>query len=381
MNVRTASLLVVFAVLEVLALRGTPIWMADFAVYEAAGHAVREGVSLYDLSVESDVFDPMSFTYPPFAALLFLPLALHSAEVFWFVATIFALAAVVWLALGEVPKPWRVLAVTCGASLLTPVLATTTLGQINVFLMLAIMLDVTGRIPARWQGIPSGIAAGIKLWPVLVVGYFVCIGRFRAAATVVAAFLATAVVGFVVLPDDSWRYWIDGAAVHTSRVTNLGDVQNQSLVGVVARATGSESALWWLPVAAVVAGVGLWAARIAHRRNDDLLAAVWIGVAAVLASPVSWPHHAVWVAPGLVWLWTARWSSEGKWAKVIRVAATIWCFVPTFVIAVPEAWRDQALTVPQQLVVAATGYTIVLTAALATFPVWRRRLAPIDQAN
>jgi alpha-1,2-mannosyltransferase len=43
--------------------------------------------------------------------------------------------------------------------------------------------------------------------------------------------------------------------------------------------------------------VGLVRASAAHRAGNELAAITLIGIASVLASPVSWIHHAVWIVP------------------------------------------------------------------------------------
>ena len=56
------------------------------------------------------------------------------------------------------------------------------------------------------------------------------------------------------------------------------------------------TALGLLASAAVVA-LGVWAAAVWHRLGDVRFAVVLCGVAGLLASPVSWLHHFVWVVP------------------------------------------------------------------------------------
>ena len=61
-------------------------------------------------------------------------------------------------------------------------------GQVGVFLMLIVLLDLTGDPRQWWHGIGVGIAAGIKLTPLIFIAYLVMIGRIRAAVTATAAF-------------------------------------------------------------------------------------------------------------------------------------------------------------------------------------------------
>jgi alpha-1,2-mannosyltransferase len=52
-----------------------------------------------------------------------------------------------------------------------------------------------------------------------------------------------------------------------------------------------------LGLSAVVAALGVWAAVEWHRHGAVRLAVTLCGVGSLLASPVSWLHHFVWVLP------------------------------------------------------------------------------------
>lgn len=60
---------------------------------------------------------------------------------------------------------------------------------------------------------------------------------------------------------------------------------------------GRAPAIAGLVLSAVVAVAGVWAAMLWHRLGDVRLAVNLCGVAGLLASPVSWLHHFVWVVP------------------------------------------------------------------------------------
>ena len=60
---------------------------------------------------------------------------------------------------------------------------------------------------------------------------------------------------------------------------------------------GQAVAIVGLVLSAAVAVAGVWAAMLWHRLGDIRLAVNLCGVAGLLASPVSWLHHFVWVVP------------------------------------------------------------------------------------
>ena len=157
--------------------------LPDLSVYRYGGRAVLDGLPLY----ETD--DPVTgypFTYPPFAAVTMVPLALLPAwlaAALWTGASVGALAAVVVVvrrALGRPAPGWLVALLTAAAVALEPVWQNLAFGQVNVLLMLAVLVDLLGP-ERRWSGVLVGIAAGVKLTPLLFVVLLVLVGRRTAA--------------------------------------------------------------------------------------------------------------------------------------------------------------------------------------------------------
>ena len=60
---------------------------------------------------------------------------------------------------------------------------------------------------------------------------------------------------------------------------------------------GWTSTAVWAALATAVLVVGLRRAREAHLAGDELAAISLVALAGVLASPISWVHHAVWIVP------------------------------------------------------------------------------------
>ncbi|MEJ3744248.1 glycosyltransferase 87 family protein [Actinomycetes bacterium KLBMP 9797] len=342
----------------------------DLAVYRtSAAVAGRGDGAVYEL-VFGDNGAETGFTYPPFAALLLQPLAHVSMVVAvgaWTLASILALFAAVWVALraAGVPAERRgvlALVATAAAVPMFAVLGHLQSGQIGVFLMLLVLVDLTTpmiktslksleRIEGRldqggapwWHGVGVGIAAGIKLTPLIFVVYLIAIGRIRAAATAMAAFLATAVVGLAWRPADSRWFW-GGGLLTPSRVT--GDPRtplNQSLRGTIARLTDSaDPGLAWLVVAALVGAAGIVVAARITRAGDPLLGLLACATTGLLVSPISWHHHWVWVVPALVVLGLRAWHARSR-AGLAAVAGTWLVFVATTTWVLAGAWHGGPL--------------------------------------
>jgi alpha-1,2-mannosyltransferase len=109
-------------------------------------------------------------------------------------------------------------------------------GQVNLVLLALILGDLLRDDEHRSKGIGLGIAAGIKLTPLIFVLHLVATRRFRAAGVATATFLATVAAGFLILPRDSVRYWLAGTFADARRIyPNVASTHNQSLRGMLLR--------------------------------------------------------------------------------------------------------------------------------------------------
>jgi alpha-1,2-mannosyltransferase len=305
------------------ALRGG---FTDLFVYQFGGRAVLDGLSVYEYR---DPVYGLHFTYPPFAAVAMVPLALLPAwlaAALWTGASVGALAAVVLVvrrALGRPAPGWLVALVAGGALVLEPVWQNLTFGQVNVILMLAVLVDLV-RPERRWSGVLVGIAAGLKLTPLVFIVLLVLVGRRTAAGRALLAFAVTVAVGFVAMPSAAAKYWTDGL-FHAGRVGPPALAHNQSAYGTLTRLLdGPPPTLLWLAItgplslAVLVVGAGWW------RRGDRVLGTCLGAMAMLLASPISWSHHWVWAVPVALAVWErSRWAGAA-WTAVFVARPVVW---------------------------------------------------------
>ncbi|MFD3375148.1 MULTISPECIES: glycosyltransferase 87 family protein [unclassified Streptomyces] len=278
----------------------------DLRVYHGAVDAwIHHGGSVYDYRVPGTEY---GFTYPPFAAVSMLPMALfglHAAIAVCLLLNLAATAFVLHVLAGERLRRhgWFGLAVTvCLLALLEPVRDTFSFGQVNLVLLALVLGDAwllsTGRV--RWAGVGIGLAAAIKLTPAIFIVLLLLAGRRRAAGTAVGVAAAATALAAWVMPDASRFYWTE-AVWDTTRIGRLDYVSNQSLQGVLARLAdpAEPSRAAWALAALAVLGVWVWRARRALAADDVLGAFALTGLAACLLSPITWVHHLVWLLPSL----------------------------------------------------------------------------------
>lgn len=291
---------VVAVVSSVLVLR-RPSWdrLSDLHIYYGAAQAVEAGRPLYEYAAANGG----PFTYPPFAMLLLRPIAAlpePAVRVIWLVAVCAAVAAIaVALARGISTTPRHrhlvAAAVACAVLLSAPAQSNLRFGQVSMFVVLLALVDAVGLTPARYRGVLVGVAAAIKLTPLLFVVFFLVSRRYRDAGRAAVAFVGAALLAAAVLPADSWTYWT-GTMLETSRIGNLASLGNQSVHGALMRVGIAPEALppLWAGLVALVCGTALLRARQVQSAGEPVRAAVLVGCATVVASPVSWTHHQVW---------------------------------------------------------------------------------------
>lgn len=304
----------------------------DLNVYRAGGEVVINGLPLY----AGPVTYTNLFTYPPFAALLFVPLTAVPVVPLAAVVTVAHVGLVtvaIWkcarcLGYATSRELWMTsLALTGFALWLEPVWITVALGQINVLLLVLILWD--GFLPAssRWKGVGIGLAVGVKLTPLIFVVYLVLTRQFRAARNAIATFLGTVAVGFLVLPTDAVSYWTS-TFLKSNRIGDIASLSNQSAAGALARFTGEQTAptVLWLTIAGLLGLAGMLIAVWAHRSGETLLAMTLVGLTACAISPFSWDHHWVWLLPLILWLIHKYWSTGYRPAAAAAIAIYLLAF-------------------------------------------------------
>jgi alpha-1,2-mannosyltransferase len=292
-------------------------WMepVDLRVYTDGGLIARHVAPLYRAHLAAPLYDRavvghLKFTYPPFAAMVFTVLSVPSFSVLMKISVgvnIAALLGTIWMTLGGLgyhrgqARLGATLLAAAALLWMEPVQRTLFLGQVELVLMALIIWDQCQPDRRWWKGAGIGIAAGIKLVPLIFIPYLLLTRRFRQAAVACGVFAATVLLGFAVLPGDSAAWWIGGLFDRGSRTGFVGWEGNQSLQGFITRLAGSVAGAkpWWLAAAVLTGALGLACAAILDRAGHRMAGLLSCALTGLLISPISWDHHWVWIVPAV----------------------------------------------------------------------------------
>jgi len=306
----------------------------DLGVYVRLGGRYIFTSHLYSFGLPNT---SLLFTYPPFAALVFAPWhrmfsTVNSVQTAWTMCNLAALIGVLVLSVRTV-KPdlgrtstWRLaLVLSLPALLLNPVLVTIGFGQVNLVVTLLVMWDLLSeRRIGPWKaplGVATGLAAAVKLTPILFVPYLILTRRPRGALNCVTTFAVCELVAFLLSPTSSIAYWTRDL-FKPDRAGSLSFVGNQNLTAVIERFNhGVLPDISLVPVLIVAAAAGLWLAALAHRRSSPMLGVLICAATGLLVSPVSWVHHMVWVVPAILWLAVAE--DRPRWGVPMAIGTAV----------------------------------------------------------
>lgn len=291
---------VAFGVCVVASVVLSMLWqhsLVDLKVYRMGGETLLEQASgLYDVRLAG-----LPFTYPPFAAVVMVPFALlpwSAAVSVWTLGTFVSLVAVWRLSTGTRLSSPVLLAVVAGSLVMEPVRETLGFGQVNLMLCALVLYDVLGPATRPARGIWVGLAAGVKLTPLVFFGLLVVTRQWKALTYASGSFAATVLVGFVVTPHGAKEYW-SSLVVETTRIGGLAFSSNQSWNAFLIRFTGDldGGGPVWLGLVALTVGGGLTLTRMLWFKGERLAAVSVTALIGLLCSPVSWSHHWVWAIP------------------------------------------------------------------------------------
>ena len=366
---KTASPSPVWLRLLPVALLVWPVWSLlgdwgkqglDFSVYWFGGSILNQaGASpsdLYGPTVATAGGPQLPFTYPPFAALVFGLLARLPQNMALNLFNVAGVAVAGWVAvtivrywsskaklrgaLSTTRSCWVAAALFLAILFLGPWRETLAFGQINILLMGLMVVDLLGGLSKRRRfrgsGFLVGVAAGIKLTPLVFGLYFLMRKDWRGLANMALGFASTVLLGWLLRPAESLEFWLE-ILPDTSRIGGAGYVDNLSVKGALLHFGVPQDAvtLPWLALSLATLVLAALLIRAASAQGARVVAISTTALAMLLISPVSWSHHWVWMAVVLpAFAWTIketparfrihRWVMSG----VLAISTTVFFFSP-----------------------------------------------------
>ncbi|OMC13800.1 alpha-(1-2)-phosphatidylinositol mannosyltransferase [Mycolicibacter heraklionensis] len=351
----------------------------DLHVYISGAAALAQPGALYDYVYADQTPDfPLPFTYPPFAAVVFYPLhflPFGLVALVWQIGTMAAVYGVVRLCqrlldgqpslnrgtdaavpaspllrraslnrgtdaavpasalLRRASLNRRAAMLWTAAGIWTePLRSTFDYGQINVILVLAVLYAVYSQ---RWwvSGLLVGLATGLKLTPAIAGVYLAGARRWAAAVFSAVVFAGTIAVSVWATGDQARRYFTELLG-DAHRVGPIGTSFNQSWRGGISRILGHDAG--YSPPVLIAIGVTAVLAVLAWRALngtpagfDPLGSLLVVELFGLLASPISWTHHWVWLLPLMIWLFYGP-RSDRPGARILG-----WVWLTLTLIGVP----------------------------------------------
>ena len=292
----------------------------DMIIYREGVKAFMAGNEVYSVPMMAgDIALP--FLYPPFGALVMVPLAgdwfsdAMAGDIVIILSNL--LIGLVLLLLAFALNKQRtnrfassdVIAVTAlvwGIVLIfEPVRLNNGFAQINIILMALVALDLIPRKRLKWlpQGWLIGIAAAIKITPLAMLLYFLVRKEIKPIITAgISAIVATAIAA-AVRWDVAWEYF----TVNLLSMGSGGEIgvqtayqSNSSLKGFLERLYTSQEAMdtasmittiIWFCLAIITVVLGGWLMIALNKRGLNIEAFMINAFIMLLISPVSWSHH------------------------------------------------------------------------------------------
>ncbi|MGO2164606.1 glycosyltransferase family 87 protein [Corynebacterium casei] len=338
----------------------------DMVIYREGVKAFMEGGEVYSVPMMAgDIALP--FIYPPFGALVMVPLAgdwfshAMAGDIMIVLSNLLIGLVVLLLAFAlnrQRSNPFVSSDVIAAASLIwgivlifEPVRLNNGFAQINIIIMVLVALDLIPRKRLKWlpQGWLIGVAAAIKITPLAMLLYFLVRKEIKPIITAAISAIIATLIAAAVRWDVAWEYF----SVKLLSMGTGGDFgvqtayqSNSSIKGAIERLytsqEGMETAstitnIIWLCLAIITVVLGGWLMVALMKRGLNIEAWMINAFIMLLISPVSWSHHWVWVAIAIpVLLYRAITWRHLNWAAGILISIlSLWAIL---VVTVPPKW-------------------------------------------
>jgi len=295
---------------------------------------VKHGGVLYSL-----IDHKQYFTYPTAALFLFWPLTWVShfwAVTGWSFITLVSYAGLVMLGWRQVRGllTWRSVGVALWVTALSVMIFPTmsiclSQGQTASFLALVVALDYLA-LRSRSQGVLTGIAAAIKIYPIIFIGVWMARRQWRQAITALVSGAATTALAWAIWPQHSATFFFhrltSGREISHFHENIHWRSSSSSPYSFFYRPPfdgGSWESMAGLISCLGVAIFGVWLGVRLWKRGYRLTSFVAVLIGSTLSAPVVWDHYFAWVlllplvAYEIGWRRPAAWVALGALAMLM----------------------------------------------------------------
>jgi alpha-1,2-mannosyltransferase len=297
---------------------------------------VKHGGVLY-----SSIDHHQYFTYPTAALFLFWPLTWVShfwAVTGWSFITIASYAGLVMLGWRQVrgALTWRTAGVILWATALGVTIFPTmsiclSQGQTASFLALVVALDYLA-IRGRSQGVLTGIAAAIKIYPIIFIGVWIARRQWRQAITALLSGALTTALAWVIWPKHSTTFFFhrltSGREISHFHENIHWRSSSSSPYSFFYRPPfdgGAWESTAGLVACLVVAIFGIWLGVRLWNRGYRLTSFVAVLIGSTLGAPVVWDHYFAWVLLLPLVAYEIGWRRPAAW---VALGALVVLMVP-----------------------------------------------------
>lgn len=277
----------------------------DVGIYYDAALALRTGGDLYGAYAQA----PLTYIYPPFFAILFMPLThlpLEQAAVIWLLANLLLLLGCLWLGGRLLIDRFdgRLDAATLPVVCLLSVLcflpridAEFDQGQVDFLVLFGVLggLALIRRHPIL-AGVILGVIANVKYQTVIFVPYFLLRGWISSAAGFLAGAVGAALSGALVIG------WAANLDCLRRGFSGLG-----TLVGLP-EAEGTQPFIFPIQWSESVSLTSTFARWTDAATEGETMTFVLVGLAALLCFAIGWALHA---GRGIA-LFRGRWGARSR---------------------------------------------------------------------
>jgi len=277
------------------------------------------------------------FTYPTAALFLFWPLTWVShfwAVTGWSFITLVSYAGLVMLGWRQVrgALTWRstgviLWATALGVTIFPTITICLSQGQTASILAVVVALDYLA-IRGRAQGVLTGIAAAIKIYPIIFIGVWIARRQWRQALTALASGAMTTALAWVIWPKHSTTFFFhrltSGREIshfHSNVHWRSSSSSPYSFFYRPPFDGGSWESSAGLHAGLVVANFCIWVGVRLWNRGYRLTSFVAVLIGSTLSAPVVWDHYFAWVLLLPLVAYEVGWRRPTAWMALIALVA------------------------------------------------------------